>query len=1395
MSELCLGVRDYRDPACWRWVLTGTGGEVLADHQVRLDTGCWEYEAFADLAGYLRLHASPDRRTDDEARIVARVGEWIGGQVFGTVAPAVVAARPVTVRVIVPQEAAALAFRPLELAHVDGRPVALQDVTLVMQPGSNGDSRPATVGDRLRVLGLFSLPVGEKALNLRRERRALVRLFSELANVGLAVGVQVLQYGVTRARLEEMLSEPEGWDVVHISGHGVPGELLLEKEDGSPDPVDGAELAGLLGRARGRLKLVTLSACWSAAAAQRRLLGLPGGDQSGGPEKAGQRAGVLAADLARLGCAVLAMRYPVTDEFAIALAGGLYSRLAGQGQARLPGALAATLREVVAVPPTAACPALSVACPALFGAQAAGLRLAVPESSGPQSESPRMAKLRGFPPQPERLVGRTRVMAKASAALAPRSCFRGVLLHGMPGGGKTACARELAFTHEHAFDTLVWFKVPDEGRETLDTLGDFALSLENGLSGFQIRHLLDDAQELTASLAELSRRCEQQRLMIVIDNAEPLLSADGQWLDARWGQVIGALCSHSGPGRLVLTSRRLPAHLDPRVLTVPVDALSLDEALLLARELPHLARLIDGKVPGLASTLARKLARDVLRIAHGHPQLLELADGQAADPGRLQTLVQAGEQAWKQAGGLPEGFFTTGEPDAADEDYLHVLAAWTRSVTDSLQPAERDLFWFLCCLEEPDRIAHVAQATWPHAHTRLNRAGSPPHSAEAIDILSACGLITDPSSPRQPHEIHPAIAAAGRAQADGSFQHATDTELAAYWGMVAFQAGDEEERSLAGGAMIRAGISAAPYLLRLGHWKEAASFLEAALYRDLSGRSAIALWPILTKVAEAAAGRPEEPAVTEVVARALERIDPAKAEKQHRAILATLVASQDYGRACAAADGLARNLLRAGRLDEALRIAGDSVEYSRRAELGIWTELSCEAVCLQVRALMGQSRQVLDEVRRLRKHVATLPSKDPPKGQGARPWDVRERILDTGRNAAIQLAQWQEALDLSAATIASMRDRGAPEAEITRVRFGIYAPLVRLGRLDEALALLTDCRLVAERTYDIALLGQVFGALARVEHERGHGEAATSLTGDGLRYSYMAGDAEDIMTGHHNLGSFLLVGGQPEAALTHHLAAALIRAVTGRGRVEDSLGQVATDLCLLGDTASVPADVQELSRRAAKVPGVNLSGLLTRLNPDHNSIQQIFVGLADSARNAARDRISTLASFLAAWDPAIAALLAIQEGDTRASGELDRHLARNKLAEDPESLTAALRRMRAGERDPYVLAGLGFIDAAIARRALDALGGKVSVPTELWPAMSLAPLLFFIVDAAGESTAADAADQAIDWIVRDNRRFVPLGNALRRILAGGRDPDLADLVSDPTGRAIVATVLHHIAGS
>ncbi len=70
----------------------------------------------------------------------------------------------------------------------------------------------------------------------------------------------------------------------------------------------------------------------------------------------------------------------------------------------------------------------------------------------------------------------------------------------MPGGGKTACALELAYSHEYAFDRLVWYKAPDEGMEINGSLTDFALTMERYLPGFQMVHVLADGDTLAAFL-------------------------------------------------------------------------------------------------------------------------------------------------------------------------------------------------------------------------------------------------------------------------------------------------------------------------------------------------------------------------------------------------------------------------------------------------------------------------------------------------------------------------------------------------------------------------------------------------------------------------------------------------------------------------------------------------------------------------------------------------------------------------------------------------------------------------------------------------------------------------------------------------------------------------------
>jgi tetratricopeptide (TPR) repeat protein len=1218
VAVLRLAVVDWSGPDGWRWVLTDAAGTLIAGHEVRLDAACWQYEAFTDLLGYLSWNVAPDQRVLDEARVTGDLGAWIGAQVLGPVAAAVAGLAPATVRVVLSQDAAWLAFRPLELAHAGGKPLAAQDVTLVMDTGTGTGAhadRKAPMGDRLRVLGLFSLTAGGKPLNLRRERQSLVRLIERIAANGRAADVRVLQYGVTRDRLRDVLEEAEGWDIIHISGHGAPGELLLETAAGMPDRVTATELASLLGLARERVGLVTVSACWSAsltAAQERRLLGLPVSAEEiqipsderfrvSRPAEADY--GTLATALAGgLDCAVLAMRYPVGDEFAVALSEKLYELLAEQAQ-QLPRAVGLALRHLARD-----YPALSVATPALFGARAIDLTLAAPKrtSTGSYATGTGTLKMAGFPPPPERFVGRVGVMTRASAALAVESGIPGVLLHGMPGCGKTACALELASGLEHAFERLIWYKAPDDGMAVSGTLTHFALTLERYLDGFQIVHLLTSADGLGDFLARLTTLMEESRLLIVIDNIESLISEGGEWRDDRWGTAIGAMTARQGPGRLILTSRRVPSGLTgaaPQMETLSVDALSDDEALLLARELPHLKALIDGKLPGIDHITSRRLVRSVLNAARGHPKLLELADGQVAHPARLAALVEAGDTA-------PES-----GPAATTPDYWQVLAAWTRLVADTLAPGERALFWFLCCLEEPDRRRWIVGASWADLWQRLGRDGEPPDLDQGLAAVSATSLVTirpAVNGTDETYPVHPGVAEAGRGHAGQLFRDAADTVSAGFWEAVHLS-----EYAQAGGGnvdtglLVRAGLAAVPYLLRQQQWDRAAGLLEGAFVRDPSRANAAAVLPAIEEITR------HEPRWAGVLGKVLAVTDPAAAVVTLRAAMADAATRGDYRAASANAGRLLDLCRNTGRLAEALDAAERKAGYTRQAGLGPWDQLADEVWRLQVLASMGNADQVLDEVARLRARMATLPATRGP-GEGEAPWHVREALLDTGRYAAMLTGQHAQAIPLIAEVVASQRDRHAPAAVIARTRYNNYYPLLHLGRTEEALAVLRECRQVFRDARDTLMLGKTLSALADVEEARGHGEAAIRLERDGLRYAYLAGDAEGIAIGYHNLGNHLSGQASPPAkAFVSHLTSALICTLIGNNDVAESVEAAAADLRGFGAGDLLLANVADLCDLIGDIPGTNLPGLIEQHCPSTETAEHALRDLIAQAQRLA----------------------------------------------------------------------------------------------------------------------------------------------------------------------------------
>jgi tetratricopeptide (TPR) repeat protein len=651
--------------------------------------------------------------------------------------------------------------------------------------------------------------------------------------------------------------------------------------------------------------------------------------------------------------------------------------------------------------------------------------------------------------------------------------------------------------------------------------------------------------------------------------------------------------------------------------------LSPDEALLLAGELPHLDALIRAGSPGgdaarsaalgIDRETARVLALGVLNVAQGHPYLLKLANDQAAQPERLAVLVAAGDQAWREQGGLPDGFFA-GEATTADPgDYLAVLAAWTRVIAGTLSFGERDLFWFLCCLEEPDRERPAIDAIWPETWDRLRRDGQHPEIDAALSAVAVRGL----AAARPGNEyaalsyaIHPGVAEAGRVQAGQPFRDAVDASAASFWDGVHRITSGELDGSVNTGMLLRTGLAAIPYYLRQQDWDAAGVLVYDVFLQDPSRARAVAVLPAMQQVAK------HNPRTAGALAQVLRVIDPAAAEATLRAALDDAVTHDDHLAAGVTAALLSDLCLGSERLAEALHLTEQKASHTRQAGLGPWTQIADAGRRLNVLLAMGHAELVLDEAGRLCARMDGLPATPTADDPGIPPWNVREAVFSTSCNAAIELGRWEEALDWNAKDLASRRGRGAPGTQIARARFCGHQPLLELGRIDEALGLLQDCRQVFQEAHDTGMLGKVLSALAEVEDHRGHGESALRLERDALRYAYLAGDLPAIKHGYYYLGNHARRHG---LALASSIAFALLYsliAIRGNaaGSPQHKIPLVEIDLREYGTPADLPHNIADLCDQLADIPGTDLPGLIATLSPAPETAEHILAAVIAHAQ-------------------------------------------------------------------------------------------------------------------------------------------------------------------------------------
>jgi len=202
-----------------------------------------------------------------------------------------------------------LPFEAARLPQRGGGVVALEPrVRVRRRPRGEAREPQPALAHPLKILVAVAAPSAELGggpeLDLEREQHTILAAVEEQASLGRAE-VRVLEVA-SLERLGQAL-ERDDYHVLHLSGHGRPGQVILEDEDFRAVPTGAAALAEVLGRAGRSVPLVVLSACQTA------------GPSAADP--AGMAAALVAGGLDR----VLAMQARVTDLYATALARGLYA--------------------------------------------------------------------------------------------------------------------------------------------------------------------------------------------------------------------------------------------------------------------------------------------------------------------------------------------------------------------------------------------------------------------------------------------------------------------------------------------------------------------------------------------------------------------------------------------------------------------------------------------------------------------------------------------------------------------------------------------------------------------------------------------------------------------------------------------------------------------------------------------------------------------------------------------------------------------------------------------------------------------------------------------------------------------------------------------------------------
>ncbi|WP_158634434.1 CHAT domain-containing protein [Amycolatopsis sp. WAC 01375] len=1132
-------------------IVLSRNDEVVAEHTTPLDLASEEYAAFVAIEAHIEHGRVADGAPSGLAQ---RLGRWLALSVLGPVAEVLAGHAPV----VVVRGNSALRDGPWGLAEIDGRTLAERGLVVVVATDEPASRRPEPdPRSPVRMLAVFSQPHELDALNLREERTHLTQVVRELTEKdGRAVELVILQYGVTRAELSHVAADPRGWDVVHLSGHGTSTSFTFESDDSEPDTVTIDELLKLLSPIRPLF--VCISSCSSAGQAADDDLVHLGLRQTALSARQGNLADAVAAELA---CSVLAMRFAVRDKFGIALTSALYRGLLVEGLTPAK-ALGRALMAIQDVTP------MEMVTPVLLGERGAWVTVRAPNGDKKPS-----AVTHELPSAPERFVGRVATMSRCVRILLNDTGSRALVLLGMPGIGKSAVATELVHVVGDRFDDVIWCGVPD-GADGPTALTEVIVRLEDSLPGVRLVHLVHEPADLAEAVIAVSEALTRSRVLVVLDNVDTWST------DLGWSALLTALCQHDGASRAVITTRQEPVDLPAAVERI--GSLSRDEAVLLAGELSRLARFVRGEVAGMAADKARSLARRVIEAADGHPKLLELADGQAGDAGRLSALLNTG-------------------PSAADVSAP--LDSWTARAVAALAPPDRRAFDLLCVLDERDRTAVVL--------TGLLEAD--PHTPSAITSTGLAEMRNDD------YRVHPAVAATGRELLTETELDHLVAEIAGFWTSVVKDAVADERAGGSVAAVARSARSAIGYLLRAGDVRMATDAADLVLRRERSPVELGSLTPQIIQLGAAAADAGNRLRAHRLLANLMALIGHPVSDNMTENLRARAIAAGELEMATVLSTDLIGRYRQAQRLDEALALAEEQIELGKQVEVGAWTQLLHENERINILVTMGRADELAEQIQALRERIKQLPP-TAEDNDTVRPYWVKELVLDTIYTAALSMRDYRTCLDTAEETIRQKRARDADQSQIARATYRTCFPLMRLGNLEEAAMRLKWCRSIFTEASDTPALAATYSALGEIEDELGRPQAAVEFNQAALRHQYAARTLSGIINAHMNLGHRMSAIGGGKRAFAHHVLAALVADATSywqAGSTERALTDLVVD-ANGDDEVTTLEDVWSLV--GDDLPGLDIPSALRTLNHEVDPTQDDLDRVLANARRQATER-------------------------------------------------------------------------------------------------------------------------------------------------------------------------------